>query len=95
MRHIILVCRTNRDGRQRLYDAGVDDAEQQRIVVVTDGNQAFRALGLAPADTRWIDLGGSDLTEEAKMSLNARYTAAASLNAAIAWLRMEEKATLA
>ena len=94
MRHIILVCRTNRDGRQRLYYAGVDDAEQQRFVVVTDGTQAFRAISLEPARTRWIDLGGSELTEEAKTSLNCRYTCAASLNAAIAWLRMEEKATL-
>ena len=94
MRHVIVVARTNREARQRLYDAGVDDREQQQVVVVTDGRQAFRAISLNPTETRLVDLGGSELTEEAKMLLNRRYTCAASLNAAIAWLRMEEKTTL-
>ena len=89
MRKIILIGFTNRSARTTINNNGGDDL-QERFVMVTDDAQAHRALGLdSHGGTRLLDLGQSAVTADMLAVLEARFHKAASIPAAIRWLREE------
>ena len=88
MRKIILIGFTNRSARTTINNNGGDDL-QERFVMVTDNAQAHRALAYDSQGARLLNLGEHGVTSEMLAVLEARFHKAASIQAAIRWLREE------
>ena len=91
MRHIILIGFTNRSARTTINNNGGDDLQEQ-FVMVTDDAQAHRALAYDSQGARLLNLGEHGVTSEMLAVLEARFHKAASIQAAIRWLREEAAA---
>ena len=89
MRKIILIGFTNRSARTTIRNNGADDL-QERFATIVDDEQAHSiGLGHDIQSTRILDLGGSAVTADMLAVLEARFHKAASIQAAIRWLREE------